>query len=48
MSHQPLDAATAHPATLGLQLGMDTRTAVASACVAMDLLDVVDEIAIGG
>src|SRR5216684_6573967 len=47
MAHQPLDAATAHPAALGLQLGMDTRTAVASVCVAMDPPDVVDEVTIG-
>jgi hypothetical protein len=48
MAHQPLDAATAHPAALGLQLGMNPRTAVASVSFAMDPLDVVDEVTIGG
>ena len=48
MAHQPLDTTTAHPAALSLQLGMDTRAAIASAGVAMDLLDVVDQLTIGG
>src|SRR5580700_970437 len=48
MAHQSLDAATAHPAALSLQLDMDARAAIASAGVAMDPLDVVDELAIGG
>src|SRR5665213_1019206 len=48
MAHQPLDAATAHPAALRRQLNMDTRAAIASAGVAMDPLDVVDEVTIGG
>src|SRR5450755_3902360 len=48
MAHQSLDAATAHPAALSLQLDMDARAAIASADVAMDPLDVVDELTIGG
>src|SRR3977135_117728 len=47
-THQSLDATAARPAPLSPQLGMDARTAIASACVAMDPLDVVDELAIGG
>src|SRR5580700_2720973 len=47
VAHQSLDAAAAHPAALGLQLDMDTRAAIASAGVAMDPLDVVDEFSIG-
>src|ERR1700722_4306152 len=43
MAHQPLDATTAYPAALGLQLGMDARAAVASADVAMNPLDLVNE-----
>src|SRR3981189_348403 len=46
-AHQSLDATAARPAPLSPQLGMDARTAIASACVAMDPLDVVDELAIG-
>jgi hypothetical protein len=38
-AHQPLDTAPAHSAALGLQLDMDTRAAIASACIAMDPLD---------
>src|SRR3984893_4499527 len=30
MAHQPLDAATAHPAALGPQLGIDALSAVSS------------------
>src|SRR5882672_5614737 len=48
MAHQSLDAATARPAALSLQLDMDARAAIASAGVAMDPLDVVDEVTIGG
>ena len=48
MAHQSLDAATAHPAAPSLQLDMDARAAIASAGVAMDPLDVVDELTIGG
>jgi hypothetical protein len=47
-AHQSLDAATAHPAALSLQLNMDARAAIASARVPMDPFDVVDEITIGG
>jgi hypothetical protein len=47
MAHQSLDAATAHPAALGLQLDVNARAAIASAGVAMDPLDVVDEFTIG-
>ena len=39
--------ATAGPAALSPQLGMDARAAIASACVAMDPFDVVDEVTIG-
>jgi hypothetical protein len=48
MAHQSFDATTARTTALGLQLDMDTRAAIASACVAMDSLDVVDELTIGG
>src|ERR1700731_4340388 len=47
-AHQSLDATAACPAALGPQLGMDARAAIASACVAVDPLDVVDEVTIGG
>src|ERR1700732_3137694 len=47
-AHQSLDATATHPAALGPQFGMDARAAIASACVAMDPLDVVDEVTIGG
>src|SRR4029077_11804262 len=47
-AHQSLDAAAAHSAALGPQFGMDARAAVASACVAVDPFDVVDERTIGG
>jgi hypothetical protein len=46
--HQSFDAAAAPSAAHGLQLDMDTRAAVASVCLAMDPLDVVDEPAVGG
>src|SRR5258706_7752193 len=47
-THQSLDATAAHPAALGRQLGMDARAAIASAGVAVDPFDVVDELTIGG
>src|SRR6202023_1095130 len=47
-AHQSLDATAACPTALGPQLGMDARAAIASAGVAMDPLDVVDEVTIGG
>ena len=47
MARQPLDPASAHPAALSLQFGMDARAAIASAGVAMEPLDVVDEVTIG-
>src|ERR1700738_3111741 len=47
-AHHPLDAAAAYPAALRLQLDMDTRAAIASVGVAMDPLDVVHEVTIGG
>src|SRR5213592_968679 len=48
MAHQSLDATAAHATALRLQLDMDTRAAIASVCVAMDPLDVVNEVTIGG
>jgi hypothetical protein len=47
-AHQSFDATAAHPAALSLQFGMDARAAIASAGVAMDPFDVVDEVTIGG
>jgi hypothetical protein len=47
MAHQSLDAATAHATTLSLQLDMDARAAIASAGIAMDPSDVLDEVTIG-
>jgi hypothetical protein len=47
MAHQPLDTTAAHPTALNLQLGMDARAAIASAGVAMDLLDVVNDLTVG-
>ena len=47
-AHQSLDAAEARPAALSPQLGMDARAAIAAACVAVDPLDVVDELTVGG
>jgi hypothetical protein len=46
-AHQSFDAAAAHSAALGLQLGMDTRAAIASAGVAMNPFNVVDGVTIG-
>src|SRR6202030_1768213 len=46
-AHQSLDATAACPAALGPQLGMDARAAIASVGIAMDPLDIVDEITIG-
>src|ERR1700737_3621313 len=48
MAHQSLDATAAHPAALSLQFDMDTRATIASVGVAMDPLDVVNEVTIGG
>lgn len=48
MAHQSLDTATAYPAALGLQLLMDAWAAIASIGVAIDPLDVADELMIGG
>ena len=48
MAHQSFDTTAAHPTALSLQLGMDARAAIASASIAMDLLDVVNEVAISG
>jgi hypothetical protein len=47
-THQSLDATAARPAALGPQLGMDAWAAIASAGLAMDPLDVVDEVTIDG
>jgi hypothetical protein len=47
MAHQSLDATAAHPAALGLQFDMDARAAIASAGIAMDPSDVLDELTIG-
>src|SRR6266852_2685362 len=47
-AHQSFDAAAAHPAALSLQFGMDARAAIASAGVAVNPLDVVAEVTIGG
>src|ERR1700710_3082501 len=47
MAHQPLNTTAAPPTALSLQLGMDARAAIASACVAMDLLDVVNDLTVG-
>src|ERR1700674_1370260 len=47
MAHQSLDATAAHPAALRLQLDMDARAAIASAGIAMDPPDVLDEFTIG-
>src|SRR4030088_3114905 len=46
--HQPLDAPAAHPAALSVQLDMDTRATIPSVGVAMNPLDVVHEVTIGG
>jgi len=48
MAHRSLDTATAYPAALGLQLLMDAWAAIASIGVAIDPLDVADELMIGG
>src|SRR5207248_7775458 len=47
-AHQSLDATAARPAALSPQLGMNARAAIAAIGVAMDPLDVVDEVSIGG
>src|SRR4249919_1736985 len=46
-AHQSLDATAAHPAALSLQFDMDTRAAIAAVGVAMDPLDVINEVTIG-
>src|ERR1700736_4649267 len=48
LAHQSLDATAAHATALRSQLGMDARAAIASAGIAMDPFDVVDEVTIGG
>src|SRR3984893_315652 len=48
MAHQSLEATAAPPAVLRLQFDMDARAAVASVGIAMDPLDVVNEVTIGG
>src|SRR6266851_35259 len=47
-AHQALDPTTACPAALNLQLDMDTRATITSVVVAMDPLDVVQEVTISG
>src|SRR5438270_7699381 len=47
MAHQSLNATAAHPTALSLQLDMDARAAIASAGIAMDPSDVLDELTIG-
>src|SRR5947209_2707611 len=46
-AHQSLDAAATRSATLIPQTAMDTRAAIASVVVAMDLPDVVHKLPIG-
>src|SRR6266702_8007658 len=48
MAHQSLDTAPACPTALSLQFFMDTGAAITSAVVAMDALDVLQEVAIVG
>src|SRR6266700_6752720 len=48
MAHQSLDSAPACPTALSLQFFMDTGAAITSAVVAMDALDVLQEVAIVG
>jgi hypothetical protein len=47
MAHQSLDATAARSTTLSPQLDVDARAAIASVGFAMDLLNVVDQTAIG-
>src|SRR5258705_10834554 len=47
-AHQSLDATAARPAALSPQLGMDARAAIAAIGVAVNPLDVVNELTIGG
>ncbi len=47
-AHQSLDATAARPAALSPQLGMDARAAIAAIGVAVNPLDVVDELTVGG
>ena len=48
MDRVKLLLAPSHPAALSLQFDMDTRATIASVGVAMDPLDVVNEVTIGG
>src|SRR6201997_482886 len=48
VAHQSLDATAARPAPLSPQLGMDARAAIAAIGIAVNPLDVVDELTIGG
>jgi hypothetical protein len=45
--HQSLDVTAARPTALDSQFGMDARAAVAAFCVAINPLDVVDELTVG-
>ena len=47
-AHQSLDAAATHSAALSPQLGIDARAAIAPTGVAVDPLDVIDELSIVG
>src|SRR5882672_6131897 len=47
-AHQSLDATATGPAALSPQLGMDARAAIAAIGVAVNPLDVVDELTVGG
>jgi hypothetical protein len=47
MAHQPLDTAAAHATAPSPQFGMDAGAAIASAGVAMNLLDVVNDRTVG-
>src|ERR1700745_2671956 len=46
-AHQSLDATAARPAALSPQLGMNTRATIAAIGVAVNPLDVVDELTVG-
>src|SRR5262249_48038415 len=46
-AHQSLDATAARPTALDSQFGMDARAAIAAVCVAINPLDVVDELTVG-
>ena len=47
-AHQSLNPTAVRPTALSPQLGMDARAAIASIGVAMNSLDIVDELTIGG